>query len=792
MLPPRLSDVPLLWVLAIRRGEARSELLDTVARLERRGARRVLLEGLSEQAVAAVVTDTLGVTPDSGLLDLAQSVQGNPFLLVELLHGLDAEGRVRVESGRAILVGEGLPVRVTESMRQRLDRLGTDAKQVAQVAAVLGSDCSAEQVAAMLERRPSALTGAFEELVRAGLLIEVDERLRFGHDLLRQAVVDTLPRSLGRALQREAASVLLAAGAAPVEVAHQLTASAEVGDREAIATLREAARIWAGSDVGAAADLSQRALDLMLPGDEEWAALAAETVILLHSAMRPDAARELGERALTGALVSEQEADVRLSLSRMFNRSTESRIASNQRALTLPGLAPTMRARHLGLLAYNLAVGGHIADAADAVGAASAAASETGDLEARVTAALAVVCIDAVHGRGARALERMHDIRQLANSTEQLPFARAVDVQQLLALASLGRVEEALALYDEGTARARRERDAWMLEVWPHVGCRVLLTAGRLADARAEAGESEVVLELVALGSLSGTLALSTLAQLAIHTGDATQLRPLLHAARHAIGGNSPVIRRYAAWVLALAAMARDAPREAVSYLRDDELPYAVTCMPVDAGQQPAVARMALAAGDEELARRAVEVAESYDRESPGMPVLAASAAQTRGLVERDAWLLADVARRFADTQRPLLFAEAAVDAGHALAREGWVDDAVGLLGEAFDTFLELGATADARRVGRVLRAHGVRRHIAAPARPANGWDSLTESERRVARLVAGGATNRHAAAELLISPHTVSSHLRSAYGKLAVTSRLELARIVLREDQGGGARGSE
>lgn len=46
-------------------------------------------------------------------------------------------------------------------------------------------------------------------------------------------------------------------------------------------------------------------------------------------------------------------------------------------------------------------------------------------------------------------------------------------------------------------------------------------------------------------------------------------------------------------------------------------------------------------------------------------------------------------------------------------------------------------------------------------------------------RLVAAGATNRDVAAPLVLSPHTVSTHLRHAFAKLSINSRVELARIV-------------
>ncbi len=57
---------------------------------------------------------------------------------------------------------------------------------------------------------------------------------------------------------------------------------------------------------------------------------------------------------------------------------------------------------------------------------------------------------------------------------------------------------------------------------------------------------------------------------------------------------------------------------------------------------------------------------------------------------------------------------------------------------------------------------------------------SLTETERVVANLVADGLSNRDVAGRMYVSVHTVAFYLRQIFRKLAIGSRVELARIVV------------
>ena len=84
----------------------------------------------------------------------------------------------------------------------------------------------------------------------------------------------------------------------------------------------------------------------------------------------------------------------------------------------------------------------------------------------------------------------------------------------------------------------------------------------------------------------------------------------------------------------------------------------------------------------------------------------------------------------------------------------------------ALAEFQGLGARLWAERARAELERVGIRRAQR---------DVLTEGERRVAELAAGGMTNREVAAALYVSPKTVEANLARAYAKLGVRSRAEL-----------------
>jgi DNA-binding NarL/FixJ family response regulator len=77
------------------------------------------------------------------------------------------------------------------------------------------------------------------------------------------------------------------------------------------------------------------------------------------------------------------------------------------------------------------------------------------------------------------------------------------------------------------------------------------------------------------------------------------------------------------------------------------------------------------------------------------------------------------------------------------------------------------------------VRAAAIRDELATrPGRPA-ALAQLTSRERDVVTLAAGGLSNRAIGARLYLSEGTVRNYLSTAFAKLGVSRRGELARIV-------------
>jgi len=773
-------DVPVLWVLTARTGAGGPAVQETLTVLERTGATVVRLGAMSADAVADMVCDVVRANADESLLTLAAKAHGNPFLVGELVGGLGEEGRLSVSRGSAAATGEGLPRRLGATMQQRLDLLSSSAGEVVRVAAALPDRFSAGLLATMLDCQPASLISALGEAVRADLLVDDGEQLRFRHDLLREATRQSIPRSLRRAMERQSASVMLGMGADPTEVATQLARSAEPGDKEAIGALRQAAQSVGHSDASAAADLSKRALELLPAQDPDHGSLVAETVGLLNRASRYGEAEELAVVGLSEAS-PEEEAEIRLRLPAFTRHSTRRRAEENRRALELGEISEVTRVRHLAMLAYNLMLDDYHGQHRAAADEAAAAAASIGDPESKIVTDLTLACYDGADGYTGRALGQLEELAALARSGELTAAHLLATNYHANLLAVIGRLDDALAQVADGTARARRERNTMAVDIWATIDAMLHVAAGRLSAARAAA-------ESLPPPAPTGATELDmvrtvVLAEVAVHTDDRNLLQQTVTHAHDAYPTGAAMVRRTAAHVLALAAWQRDDIHDAMRWLGGDITLFGPPLTPQVLDQVILSARVASAAGDAGLRARVLHATETLEREQPTIPLFTGVAGYARGLLERDAAALVAAALVLQPLARPLLYAAAAEDAGSELAHTDRAEEAVDQLNAAFDTYMRHEALADARRVGRELRRLGVERRIVSQPRAKTGWDSLTDSELKVVNLIGQGATNRDVATQLHLSPHTVKTHVHNAFAKLGITSRAQLAQLMRGSD---------
>jgi DNA-binding CsgD family transcriptional regulator len=787
-LPRQLAGLPIVWMAALRPEGAPAGALAVVEHLHQMGAHRLSLGPLGAVAIGQVLADFLGAEAGQNLSDAAAGTDGNPFLLMELLHGLRDEGRLRFDAGRVNLVGTHLPARLHQSMRVRLGYRSPVAQQLAGVAAVLGRSFTHDQLAAMLDRPATALLAPVEELMDAGLIMEDGERLAFRHDLIRESVLETLPASSRRSLQRRAVDVFLAGGSPPAYVARQLAGSADPGDQAAVSLLSRAAEALRPLDSAAAADLAVKALELAAPDDAMRGPLAAQAAILLFAAGRSAEGEALAQGAWRELLPPEQQAEICLAISAMLSVPADVRVQSCRRALQLPGLSGLTRLRLEARLAYSAVHVGKLAEARQVIDRIEAGIAATDDVTARFAFEIARQSLAVMEDRFQDGLDAARACRVDVPTKTPIP-AYMSDVVIIESLALQDRFDEALQMISSRVAAAQRDGQFWVARSLELSRGRYWAATGRLEDAAAALEGISPTLEPRQVRNSGDAAVLTALGRVALHTGNQRQSGMCARTARQAVHTLPPEPRQHAAWLIAVLQMAAGDAHGARAVLtegRDADMPVLPRFW-ADPGDPPQLVRIALACGDNQLAAEAVAIAERRSRRNPGIASLEAAAAHARGLRDDDIPGLRHAVQGFARGPRLLARTSATEDLGRLLIRSGETAEGIRWLNEALDLYAGMGASWDAARVRGRLRRLGIRRNLSS-ARSAPGWAGLTDSELAVIRLVAAGQTNRQIAAQLFLSPNTIGSHLRRVFGKLGVTSRVELVRMFLSHQQDAAA----
>ncbi len=168
------------------------------------------------------------------------------------------------------------------------------------------------------------------------------------------------------------------------------------------------------------------------------------------------------------------------------------------------------------------------------------------------------------------------------------------------------------------------------------------------------------------------------------------------------------------------------------------------------------------------VAAQIVELAERSGRARGAAEALRARAHVAAGRRRLDE--AAELARSAVDAYEqiglPIERARTLVLAGSIARRARRRAEARALLEQAHGELVRCGALGLLPRVEAELERLGDR----------SDADALTNTERKIADLVAAGMTNAEAAAQLYVSARTVEAHLTQIYRKLGVRSRSELA----------------
>ncbi|MFE9848684.1 AAA family ATPase [Streptomyces sp. NPDC005576] len=758
-LPARLRTSPVLWVLTSRRepsGPAEEIIAAAPVDLP---TVTVSLGPLSGADIARLAGDTLGAAVDARVRELLDGAGGNPFLAVEMLAGLRT----------AETSDDPVPPGLVVGVRGRLRSLQPDTLRFLQMGAVLGRRFAFHDAAALCGRSAATLIEALEEAVRAGLLDDDGDHLVFRHDLLRQAVYVDIPPSARKALHREAARHIVGAGHQPIDAVPHVLRGALPGDEEAVELLRQAADAVLPVTPGLAADLMTRALELVPSAHPLRFAVGEQAIFCLTRAGRNREALETGDRLLAGRPPLEAFSRLQAALGgTLWNMDLTGELRRRvEAALATGGAAPEIGARLAGLRTLAMSREPDLVTAREAGEAALRAVTAVGDREAHVLALSGLGEIAQNAGENAVALERFAALSAIDSAFLPEEIVAHLHVDDFASGERL--VRQAT---DAGTSRPA-------MLLWAQG--QYDLGLGRLDDLDAdlvtmERLEDEV---RVSVQQVNGRVIRS---RIALMRGDREGAREHLEAARERLAakpspGNTAAVR----FLEAVHAGADGDIGLAVEKIRHVQREAPFMRWRLLRNWVDSAVRMALRGGAHELAAHLAEQAEAHAERNPAVPTATGIAAQAAGLVKSDVAELERSVQLLGAGPRPLARAAAYADLGQALLTAGRRHQAVSALTQARDEFAEVGAHAEAARVQHALHSVGAgSRREATAERPVAGWGALTLSEEKIARLVAEGHTNRSAADLLVVSPHTVNTHLTSVFRKLSINSRVQLANLVM------------
>ena len=772
---PRMEGLGL-WIVVSLRHEDPGEDPGLLAQIVADPLASVIRPApLSIGAAARFVRGALSPDADDAFCAAChEETGGNPLLLRELMHAIAAEGLApagpNVPRLRALGARAG-----SRAVTVRLSRLPPESSRLAQAVSILGDDADPRQAAALAGLDVKAASDAAGALARADVL-RPQPPLGFIHPIIRAAVYEALTpleRETGHA---RAAALLGDAGAEPERIAAQLLRSPAAADAAVVAVLREAARraVSRGASESAVAYL-RRALaeppsaveradllrelgsaEALVSGNAAVEHLREAHALTIEPVRRAETALVLGRELFLLLRSEESDAVFTKALGELAGADAELELlleaglitnAMHVRQLHRAALARLERIRRrpgdgtvgekilLSLLAYH-------------------------DARAGAPAAVAVPL-------ARRALAGGALVRAAAMSS-----AAFVPPCMVLAMADL---DDALAIYDDALTEAHRRGSIITFATTKTYRAQAYVLRGDLAEAEAEGREAFAAAEAWGTTSRASVYLAAILAEALMEQGKLDEAEAALK--RSALGESLPKDARLL-FLPNIRARLRMLNGDLAGGLKDmlDAGGHADAL----GGRNPAfmawrspAALALLQLGDRDEARRLaaeeLELARTW-----GAPRALGAALRAAGLAEggaRGLGLLEEAVEALTNSPAKLEHAKARTELGAALRRANRRSEAREQLRRAVELATICGARPLAGRANTELRATGAR-----PRRIAlSGIESLTPSERRVARMAAEGPTNREIAQALFVTSKTVEIHLSSVYRKLGIRSRSQL-----------------
>jgi class 3 adenylate cyclase/tetratricopeptide (TPR) repeat protein len=186
--------------------------------MHRQHYRQINMPPLAPAQAQLILRDHFGNDPSLALLsrNIVERAQGNPFFLEELVNALVERGDFEGEKGAYRLKGGvdtiPLPTTVQAVVAARIDRLDESAKQILEIASVVGREISVSVLDFVTGLPQAELSEAVGHLRRAELLYDVrpfEQRLlAFRHPLIQEVAYRSLLHERRRELHSSVAQAI--------------------------------------------------------------------------------------------------------------------------------------------------------------------------------------------------------------------------------------------------------------------------------------------------------------------------------------------------------------------------------------------------------------------------------------------------------------------------------------------------------------------------------------------------------------------------------------------------------